>query len=65
MATATFNHYDTSNSEALLVEHDGERVEILSEIPLDHDEFRMFNVRFPDGTQGEAFEDELTERKDD
>lgn len=64
MAHATFRHYDRSNSEKELQAHDGERVEIIEPIPLDHDEFTMSKVRFLDGTEGEAFDDELTERED-
>lgn len=64
MATATFKHYDRSNSEAVLQTHDGERAEIIEEIPLDHEEFVMFKIRFADGVEAEAFDDELTDRKD-
>lgn len=65
MATAIFKHYDPSNSEAKLIEHDGERVKILGEVPLDHDEFSMVEIEFADGTTDQAFSDELIEREED
>lgn len=40
--------------------HSGQIVEIVSEMKLDHDEFKMYKIKAEDGWEGEAFEDELT-----
>lgn len=59
--TAKFQPYDRSNSEVELHKHSGERVTILGPYPLDHDEFTMSHVRFPDGSRAEVFDDELSD----
>jgi hypothetical protein len=59
--TAKFKHYDPANSEADLHGHSGERVTVLGEVDLDHDEFTVSRVRFPDGEVHDAFNDELSE----
>lgn len=64
MAHATFRHYDAGNSEHALQAHSGEHVEIIGPLELDHEEFTMSRVRFPDGTEGEAFDDELSDWTD-
>lgn len=60
MATTIFTAYDTTNSERELHRHSGEAVEVLGRVELDHDEFNVYRVRFSDGYQAEAFDDELT-----
>lgn len=65
VTTAVFRPYDMRNSEIDMHAHDNERVEVLGSIPLDHEEFEMFRVRFPDGDEGQAFDDELTDWKDE
>ena len=60
MATAIFTAYDLTNSESDLHRHSGQTVDVLGKVDLDHDEFTMYKVRFSDGFQAEAFDDELT-----
>lgn len=61
MTTATFKPYDLTNSEADLHAHNGKRVTVLETLDLGHDAFVMWQIVFPDGTKGVAFENELTD----
>ena len=61
METAIFTPYDMGNSEIELHVHAGERCEIIGPFPLDHDEFIMFSIRFEDGQEAVAFEEELSD----
>ena len=59
--TAEFRHYSPGTSETELADHSGQRVEVLGAVELDHDEFTMSQVRFADGHEADAFNDELSE----
>lgn len=65
--TAKFNRYtaERNTSETYLRDHSGERVTVLGEVPLDEydrDEVGvMHRITFPDGTEADAFNDELSE----
>lgn len=64
MRTALFRPYDMTNSEKALHERAGQRAEVTDKAvePVDLEEVgQMFVIRFADGFEAEAFEDELTE----
>jgi hypothetical protein len=61
MALFTYHCWESPYSEhAELWRHTNQHVEILYEHDLDHKEFRMFRIRFADGYEHDAFEDELS-----
>ena len=68
MSTIYFEYHcweSEDSSDAELWHHTHQQVEVLQNITLDHDEFKMYRVKFNDGFEYDVFEDELLDSPDE
>ena len=53
------------SADAIVWHHTHQKVEVLNKKTLDHTEFKVYRVRFPDGLEYDVFDDELMKSPED